>query len=197
MEITKVKTENEELADNEEFRDIEGFEGEYQISNYGRVYSLISKKFLKFGKVGGGGYSQVSLYKEDKKKNYYVHRLVANAFIPNPLNLPQVNHKDENPSNNHVFNLEWCDASYNINYGSHTERMLQHPNWKASHKKVAEKQSKSVQQFTKNGEFVAEYPSVHEAERQTSINNQNISSCCNGKRCFAGGFVWRHKEEVA
>ena len=197
MENLKVKTVISELADNEVVRDIEGYEGLYQVTSYGRVYSVKSGKFLRFGKVGGGGYLQVCLHKEAKKKNYYVHRLVATAFLENPLQLPQVNHKDENPSNNRLENLEFCTASYNINYGSHTERMLQHPNWKASHEKVAEKLSKPILQFAKNGEFVAEFPSSREAERQTRINSKNISSCCNCKRHSAGGFVWRFKEEVA
>ncbi len=197
MKNLKVKTVISELADNEEFRDIEGYEGEYQISSYGRVYSVKSGKFLKVGK-NKKGYLQIWLRKNGKKKTYSIHRLVAQAFIPNPLHLPQVNHKSEVKTENFVSNLEWCDNKYNVNYGTRTVRQLQHPNWKAAHKKIVEKLSKPVLQFTKQGEFVAEFPSVKEASRQTKINDCSIGQCCNGRNYkSAGGFVWRFKEEVA
>ena len=180
------------------FRDIEGFENLYQISNYGRVYSLISGKFLKTCK-DKDNYRQITLHKNGKQKTYLVHRLVAQAFIPNPSNLPQINHKDENPSNNHLENLEWCDAKYNVNYGTRIERVMQHPNYKATREKsgkvASEKLSKPVLQFTKDGELVAEYPSTREAERQTRIYNQSISKCCNEKLKSAGKYLWRYKEE--
>jgi hypothetical protein len=161
--------------ENEIFCDIEGFENLYQISNLGRVYSLIRGKFLKTCK-DKDNYRQITLHKDGKIKNYRIHRLVALAFIPNPLNLPEVNHRDENPSNNRVENLEWCDRKYNNNYGTRTEKC-----------------SKPVLQFTREGKFIKEYPSLIEAERQTKIFNQNISSCCLGKRKSCGGFVWRYK----
>lgn len=164
--------------ENEVLKDIENYEGLYMVSSFGRVYSLISKKFKKPFK-NNNDYLQVELYKDNKVKKYLVHRLVAQAFIPNPLNYKEVNHKDENPSNNHVENLEFCDRIYNINYGTRTEKC-----------------SKSVLQFTKDGEFVKEYPSTIEAERQTKIPIGNISNCCLGKRHSAGGFVWKYKNEV-
>ena len=185
--------------DFEEFRDIKDYEGLYQISNYGRVYSLISKKFLKFW-IDRYGYLHVDLHKNGKKKSFQVHRLVATAFIENPLNLPQVNHKSEIKTDNRVENLEWCDHTYNNNYGTRTERMMQHPNWKATRetslKAAIEKCSKVVLQFTLNGEFVKEYSSTCEASRQTNINQSNISQCCRGNKKYShvGGFVWRYKE---
>ena len=190
MENLKVKAEISELADNEEFRDIEGYEGLYQVTSYGRVFSLISGKFLR-PKKERNYYLRVGLCKNGKQKLYLVHRIVATAFIHNPLNYKEVNHKDENPSNNHVSNLEWCDARYNCNYGTRNERILQHPN-------TCIKQLKSVLQFTRQGEFVAEFPSIHEAERQTKIPQSNISMCCNGDKKYshAGGYVWRYKEVV-
>ena len=107
------------------WKDIEGYEGEYQISNYGNVKSLNylrtgKERILKPGK-NRGGYYYVQLYK-NKAKNHYIHRLVAQAFIKNPRNLPQVNHKDENKSNNRVDNLEWCMPIYNANYGTRNKR---------------------------------------------------------------------------
>ena len=103
-----------ENLEGEEWKDIEGYEGLYQVSSLGRVKSLKDnndksrEKILKQGKMKNG-YLKVNLWKNEKVKQYYVHRLVANAFIENPSSLPWVNHKDENPSNNRVNNLEWCD----------------------------------------------------------------------------------------
>ena len=118
----------------EEWRDIEGYEGLYQVSNLGRVKSLarvvirsdgkpntVNEKILKYGM--NRGYCAVVLCKDGKKKMYKVHRLVAMAFLRNPHNLPEVNHKDEDKKNNCVDNLEWCTSLYNINYGSHNERV--------------------------------------------------------------------------
>ena len=114
-----------------------------------------------------------------------VHRLVAQAFIPNPNNLPQVNHKDENPENNHKDNLEWCDAQYNNTYGT---RLLR----SGSNQKNRPDCSKSVLQFDKRGNLVAKYPSAIEAERQTKISNSHICAVCNHKPSSysAGGYIW-------
>ncbi len=180
----------------EEFKDIENYEGIYQISSYGRVYSVKRGKFLK--PQSDKGYLQVRLYKNKKGKFYLIHRLVATAFIPNPLHLPQVNHINEIKTENHVENLEWCTASYNCNYGSRTARILSktlaHPNWKKSREKCGTPK-KAVLQFTLNGEFVKEYPSTCEASRQTKINQGNISQCCNGKYKSCGGYLWKYKNE--
>ena len=108
----------------------------YQVSNLGRILNIISNKILKAHK-NHQGYLQVRLYKNGKNKNCYIHRLVAEAFIPNPNHYKEINHKDENPSNSIVDNLEWCDRKYNINYGSHNERM-------------ASKKSKKVIQMDKD-----------------------------------------------
>lgn len=115
------------------WRDIEGYEGLYQVSNLGRVKSLDRIDRLGRRKPGvilsyilhNYGYLLVNLYKEGKRKLFLVHRLVAHTFIPNPEGLPEINHKDEDKTNNLVDNLEYCDRKYNINYGTHTERMVQ------------------------------------------------------------------------
>ena len=119
----------------EEWRDIEGYEGLYQVSNLGRVKSLarvvmrsdgkpntVNEKILKDGITKG--YCAVVLCKDRKKKMYKVHRLVAMAFLSNPHNLPEVNHKDENKKNNRVDNLEWCTSLYNNNYGTCIQRRV-------------------------------------------------------------------------
>lgn len=165
----------------EEWKGIDKYDGLYQVSNYGRV------KSLKFGKERImklinhlDGYLAVGLYKNGKQKWYLVHRLVAQAFIPNPSKLPMINHKDENPLNNNVDNLEWCNAKYNLNYNE-------------GQKRKAMKRSKTIYQYTLNGEFVREWLSATEVQRQTGYNQGHICQCCNGKYKTANGFIWRYK----
>ena len=157
----------------------------YIVSNMGNVKSLNYRrtgreKILKL-KIDKNGYQIVGLWKNGIKKIYSVHRLVAQAFIPNPNNLPQVNHKDENKQNNCVENLEWCDAKYNNNYGTRTKR-------------IVEKISKSVLQMDKTNKIIAEFPSIKEAERQLGFRKSHISECCRGKKNTARGFKWAFKK---
>lgn len=100
------------------FKDIDGYEGIYAVSNYGRVYNCKRKRFLSTPKSRKKKYVDVVLTKNGIGKSFKVHRLVATAFIPNPNNYPIVNHKDEDPTNNMVDNLEWCTNRYNLDYGS-------------------------------------------------------------------------------
>lgn len=118
------------------WKDIEEYEGLYQISNLGRVKSFPRKgthttkeRIIKFAK-SNKGYLIAILKNNDVQKAFSVHRLVAKAFIPNPNNLPQVNHKDENKENNNVNNLEWCDNWYNSHYGTRLHRIAKTMNWK-------------------------------------------------------------------
>lgn len=170
------------------WKDIKGYEGLYQVSNLGRVKSLGNNKRRKEKILkqveDGGGYLFVLLCKNGKGKMFKVHRLVAQAFTPNPNNYPQVNHKDENKQNNCVWNLEWCDCKYNINYGTGIERRI-------------EKVSKTVLQYDLNGNFIREFLSGTEVQRQLGFGFQHISHCCLGKRKTAYGFIWRYKEESA
>ena len=96
-------------------RDIKGYEGLYGITSCGKVYSYRKKKFLSPRKINSG-YLRVALYKDGKAKDFLIHRLVAKAYLPNPANLPQVNHIDENKANNALSNLEWITAAENVNY---------------------------------------------------------------------------------
>ena len=152
----------------EEFRDIPGYEGMYEVSNLGRVRR--DGRILKPSK-NKKGYLLVSLFKNGTKKNARIHRLVAQSFIPNPQNLPQINHKDEDKTNNAVENLEWCDSKYNNNYSL----------------------SKPVLQYSKEGNFIKEWPSMMKVERELGIHNSSISMCCLEKLKSAGGFIWKYK----
>ena len=182
------------------WKDIEGYEGLYQVSSSGEIRSLSKPYFsdkpnmrpekTKALRKKKNGYLQVGLYKDGKAKSFTIHRLVAKAFIPNPNNLPYVNHKDENKSNNHCDNLEWCTASYNLHYGNALKKLsiskINHPS-----------KSFPVVQLDATDTVIATYPSANEAEGQTGINQAQISKCCNKNKGYysAGGFKWRYANE--
>ena len=177
------------MTNEEIWRTIKGYESQYQVSDKGRVRSIKfgKERILKPG-ISTCGYIQVQLWKNGEKKNLLVHRLVAQTFIPNLDNLPQVNHIDENPSNNKVENLEWCDAKYNNNYGTRIKRI--------SEKMTNGKLSKPVLQYTKSGEFVKEWKSAPDVQRTIGYFHNNISNCCNGKLKSAYGYVWKYKDTL-
>lgn len=171
---------------------IEGYEN-YEVRPNGEVVNTKTGKVLKQRK-NKDGYLRVTLCNNGKMKNFRIHRLVAQAFIPNPLNLPCVNHKDENKTNNFVFvredgsvdfdksNLEWCTHEYNLNYGTRNER--------AAKTKINGKRSKPVLQLMKDGSLVRVWPSVNEVKRQLDYDVSNISACCRGERHSAYGYKW-------
>lgn len=162
----------------EEWKDILGYEGLYQISNLGNVRSLKwgKKRILKTIK-NNKGYLQIGLSKEGRKVHQLIHRLVAAAFIPNPDNLPQVNHKDECKSNNRVDNLEYCDCTHNINYGTRNER-------------VGKTKNKPIFCIELNKAF----ESTVEAARWVGKSNAhiNINYCLKGKYKTAYGYHWKY-----
>lgn len=130
------------------WKDIKGYEGLYQVSNEGNVVRLWKKSKKLISQETSRGYKRVHLYKNGISQHHSVHRLVATAFVENPDNLPQVNHKDENPGNNKVENLEWCDAKYNRNYGTCNERIR-----KAQlGRKFTEEHKKNLSESLKNSE---------------------------------------------
>lgn len=180
------------------WKEIANFEGIYEVSSCGQVrrihkdsrvqkYKILIPTILR-------GYRKVTLFKNGVGHKFQVHRLVATAFIPNPNNLPQVNHKDEDPSNNNVENLEWCTASYNVNYGTCIERQVS-------------KRSKKVIQYDLEGNFIAEYPSTNSASRELNIQQSSIVNCCNGgywrdkhtkfvKCNKTHNFIFKYKDEI-
>lgn len=155
------------------WRDVKGYGGLYQVSIFGKVYSKKANKIIQPYR-NNKGYLKIDLYKDGKCEKFFVHRLVAETYIPNPNGYPQVNHKDENKENNRVSNLEYCDSKYNINYGT-------------GHDRAAEKAKKSVFCIELNKSF----KSITEASKATRVCLQSISMCCRGRYNTAGGYHWR------
>lgn len=183
------------------WKDIKGYEGLYQVSNLGRVKSLKRKVYAGRGRMrwedggilssyrnNGNGYKIVGLNKESKVKNKYIHRLVAEAFLENPNNLPYVNHKDENKANNCVENLEFCTAQYNCTYNN--------LHIKNGAKKINNPSiSKKIFQLDDNNNIINMFPSVAEASRQFKVSNQAISDCLRGIQKHSAGYKWKYAEE--
>lgn len=159
------------------WKDIKDYEGLYQVSNWGRVKR--ENRILRFSK-SSSGYLQVMLCKDGKIRNFFVHRLVAEAFIPNPFNLPEVNHKSENKQDNRVENLEYCDHKYNCNYGTRNKRTV-------------EKIAKTVLQYTFDGILIREWESTKECGRN-GFHQGAVAACCRGERKSHKGFIWKYKE---
>lgn len=180
------------MENKEIWKPICGYEGLYEVSNLGRVRSLdrivnyndgrkrLFKSCVLKAAIKKNGYLIVSLHKNGEHKTPLVHRLVAKAFIPNPNNLPQVNHINEIKTDNRIENLEWVTCKENLEYSG-------------VYKKSAEARSQPIIQYTKDGKFVAEYESITEAERKNGIHQANISLVCLGKRKSTGGYIWKFK----
>ena len=178
------------------WKPIKGYEGIYEVSSYGRVRSLdryirkgnrpycVKGRILKNMK---GAYCYVNLHNEDgTAKKHKVHRLVADVFVPNPCNLPQVNHKNENKMDNRAINLEWVTAQQNCNHGTRNQRM--------SEALKIQPRCKEVEQLTLDYQHVNTFPSIKGAARLTGIDHTCISLCCRGKTKSAGGYRWKFKE---
>ena len=169
----------------EEWRDVKGYEGFYEVSNFGQIRNAKTKR-IKKSFPNRCGYLKIQLLKRSSQKNFYVHRLVAVAFIPNEMNLKEVNHKDENKLNNRMDNLEWCDRKYNVNYGNRlflfSQSMKNHP-----------KTSKKIKCFDLKGNHISTFLSASEASRQTKIPATSIRGCAEGNLTHAGGFKWEYQ----
>lgn len=152
-------------------KDIAGYKGLYAITSCGKVWSYKRQRFLK-ASITGRGYLTVQLCKNGKRETRFIHRLVAEAYIPNPKNKKTINHKDECKINNYINNLEWMTYSENNNYGTRNEKV-----------------SKKVM-CVETGEI---FNSLREAGRKTGINNSSISRCCSGISLkTAGKYHWQY-----
>lgn len=191
---------------NEVWKDIEGYEGLYQVSNLGCVKSLTRKvrcKNNKFRIIIGkilipiqtkNGYLFVNLWKNNKIKRVLVHRLVAETFIPNPENKPEVNHINGNKLNNYVDNLEWNTRSENT---IHSYKIKLRENQKKSISQNNKKmKSKIVYQYDLNGNLIKIFPSASEAARHYGYNQSAISECCRGLRKRIYGSIWKYMQTI-
>jgi hypothetical protein len=174
----------------EAWKEIEGYEGIYQISNKGNVKVVdgidaagrTRREKLMHTSINRGGYQQVMLRKNGTIKLHRVHRLVATAFIENPNQYGEVNHKDENKLNNGVDNLEWCTHQYNSLYGTRVER-------------TAEKRRRKVIQYSLNGDFIKTWNGIRMAGRACGdTKGTHITNCCTGKANKAYGYIWKYAE---
>ena len=186
------------ILDKEVWKDIIGYEGLYQVSNFGNVRSLnyngTKGNIRILTPLHNYGYLCVHLSKDGFTKTVRIHRLVLEAFIPNPDNLPVINHKDENKTNNFVWvnedgsidpeksNLEWCTIDYNNKYNDRSKKACQKTN--------AQKQ-KQVKQMTLDGQLITIWPSTREAERN-GFSSDCIGRCCLGKQQTHRGYLWAY-----
>ena len=177
------------------WKDVKGYEGYYQVSNLGRIKSLerfantstpgvkqrIKEKIRKLYHTTAG-YGYATLAKNGINKTYMIHRLVAMHFLDNPDNLPCVNHKDENPNNNCVHNLEWCTYEYNNIYKDiHLRRNTDNT-------------TRKIIQYDLDMNEIKRWDSVVEACDYYKISQPNITKCCKGERNHCAGFKWRYYE---
>lgn len=165
---------------NEGWRPVPGYEGIYEVSNLGRVRSLdrikrngrgMKGRIVKLQEHPKTGYVAIGLYKDGTEKMTLVHRLVALAFIPNPDNLPEINHKDEDKTNNKADNLEWCNRTYNNNYGTRKQRFLE----------TIKPKMKRVAQWDWKGNLIKIYPSFSQASRETNISHGTLGRLLRGQ----------------
>lgn len=159
---------------------IPGYEGLYEVTDTGLIYSVRSKKYLS-QKKRPDGYMEVNLWRDNIGQSFLVHRLVAEAFIPMVPGLEQINHKDEIKSNNNAENLEWCNAKYNSNYGTNRKR--------GAYTRRS-RQSNCIKVRCIETGIV--YESIQLATSVTGVHNTNISRVLKGERNTAGGFHWEY-----
>lgn len=151
-------------------------QGDFKSKKYNKILSTHTNQ----------GYTYVELYLTPKRKRkVYVHRAVAITFIPNPYNLPEVNHIDENKNNNDASNLEWCDRQYNCNHGTRNHRI---------HLNAANKHP--ILQYDLQGNFIHRWDYIQQASNALKIRSSGISNCCRGAYSSSGGFIWKYEEDT-
>lgn len=189
------------ITKNEIWKDVVCYEGYYQVSNQGRVkrmprYITSKNGVTRFWKgkilkqtLNPDGYPMCILSKNGKSNLYGVHRLVAKSFIPNPEQLPVVNHKDEDKTNNNVENLEWCTVAYNNIYGKRINDVKESEGFKTRHRK----HRKPVEKYTIDGEFIKRFDSLKEAyESSPEYSKAGVAHCCSGRLKTYKGYIWKY-----
>ena len=185
----------------EQWRDVVGYEGLYQVSSFGRVRNPRRNKLMTI-RHDKDGYETVGLTNNRVMKTRKVHRLVADAFVPNPNNLPQVNHRNEDKTCNYPDNLEHCSAKYNTRYnGLPAKRGLKLRGIKRSPETCQKYRERMryamipVIQLDLSGDYIKEWDSVNGAAKALGLFATNISVCCRGKIATSGGFKWKYKSD--
>lgn len=168
----------------DKWKEIEGFDGKYLVNSKGEIYSTLRNRFVK-QRVTEKGYKRVTLTTNGVKKDFLVHRLVASAFVENKENLPFVNHKDENKSNNQAENLEWCTSEYNHNYFLDRHRSEYIRKFQKTVKRFGR-----INQYDLDGRFIANFIDCNEASRKTGSNATSIWRCCKGEIRYSNGYRW-------
>ena len=169
----------------ESLRNVKGYENLYQVSRKGKVRSSHKGYWeVLTSVVNRHGYNQYLFHKDGKRKNMRGNRLVAEAYIPNPDNLPFVNHKDENPANDCVENLEWCTSEYNNNYGTARQRSS-----------INHSKNRPVCMFNVDGTFIREFYNINDAAKFVDGAHTCILRCCSNKVFCYKGYIWRYKED--
>ena len=176
----------------EEWKDIKDYEGLYQVSNLGNVRSLdryvnyknIKERLIKGKEIkpvdAGNGYMRVTLSNKNKTRIYSIHRLVAEAFIPNPENKPEINHKKGRKNDNRASELEWCTHKENMEHACETG--------------LKQSKGKTILQYDLQGNFVKEWDSLTEAGKYTKTNKSHICQVCKKQRNKAGNYIWKYKD---
>lgn len=181
-----------------------GFENRYQASNFGRVKSLnrivktgrggyreVTEHILK-PRISNRGYQRIPLRIYPKTYWFDVHRLIAKIFIPNPNNYPIINHRDNNPLNNNVDNLEWCTQSYNVKYAYRYGNAK--PTSGCFKKGCIPHNRRKIKQYNKNMQLINSYISIKQASDYTHIARTSINNCLSNRSKTAGGFAWEYAD---
>ena len=186
------------------WKDIEGYEGLYKISNMGRVKSIthistnnhvMKGKILKNRRTGKDGRIQIALYKNGKQSQKYISRLVAETFLINENNYTEINHKDENIENNRADNLEWCTSKYNSNYGTRTERIKLSNFNNNTYENNRKRNNIKIAQYDLNNNLICIYDSILQASKINNLNNCLIGRSIKNNKIYKN-YYWRKYETI-